>query len=201
MYVNVPSSSYQCSVTLQMRLSRVIHLSDHRQILRVFPHVSKYMGSPFNSICDVFSSYLLRLPLEELRKPPCRQIADMMWGLRKDNAWPHATFDQEGLDLAHKFFSCSSYLTLRLIGIQEINCYITTFNEFVNDLDPRVGAQLGTHFAKWILEKLIVEEIFGQNAHVELISRSVQIINFLSQHQCLSMEQLDCIWNAAQVIH
>lgn len=123
----------------------------------------------------------------------------MMWGLRKDTAWPHAAFDHEGLNLAHKFFSCSSYLALRLIGIQEINSYILMFNDAAGEIDPRLSMQLGNHFANWILEKHIVEEVFGQNAHVELISRSVQIINFLSQHQCLSVEQLDCIWNAAQV--
>ena len=69
----------------------------------------------------------------------------------------------------------------------------------MQELEPRVAMQVGAHMARWILEKRIVEEIFGQNAHVELISRSFHVINFLSNHQALSAEHVDCIWNAAQV--
>lgn len=108
-------------------------------------------------------------------------------------------FDVEGLNLAHKFFACSSFLALRLVGINEFNQYVTGFNELIAELEHRVARQIGGHLANWILERRIVEDIFGQNAHVELISRSVPILNFLSTHLCLTLEHIDCIWNAAQV--
>ncbi|OQV12153.1 Ubiquitin carboxyl-terminal hydrolase 34 [Hypsibius exemplaris] len=144
-------------------------------------------------------NYLLSLPMEEFRKPYCRTIADLMWQMRRDPTWPHSTFDLEGLNLAHKFFTCSSHLTLRLVGIDEMNQCIHLFHNMLTQLDQRLAAQLGSHMANWILEKRIVEEVFGQNAHVEIIGRSVKVIDFLSTHQCLSVAQLDCIWNAAQM--
>lgn len=144
-------------------------------------------------------NYLLKLSIDEFRKPPCKDIAGMMWTMRREHGWPAQIVDTEGLNLAYKFFSCSSHLTLRLVGLTEISTYIGSFHEFMQELEPRLALQLGAHLARWILEKRIVEEIFGQNAHVELISRSFHIINFLSAHQMLSLEHVDSIWNAAQV--
>lgn len=143
---------------------------------------------------------MLRLPIEEFRKPYCRTMAELMWNMRKEQSWPNQTPDMEGLNLAYKFFNCSSHLTLRLVGISELNTYINTFHDaYSSDHEPRLAAEMGIYFAQWILDQRIVEEIFGQNAHVELISRSTRIIEFLSQNQCLSLHHVDCIWNAAQM--
>ena len=47
-------------------------------------------------------------------------MTDLMWTAVKDPVDGHYSFDKEGLDLAFKYFTCST-LTIRLAGITQIN--------------------------------------------------------------------------------
>jgi ubiquitin carboxyl-terminal hydrolase 34 len=51
-------------------------------------------------------------------------MTDLMWAAVKEPLETHFTFDKEGLDLAFKYFTCST-LTIRLAGIAQINVRFT----------------------------------------------------------------------------
>ncbi len=51
-------------------------------------------------------------------------MMDLMWAAVKEPIETHVTFDREGLDLAFKYFTCST-LTIRLTGISQINVRTT----------------------------------------------------------------------------
>lgn len=47
-------------------------------------------------------------------------MTELMWAAVKEPLETHFQFDKEGLDLAFKYFTCST-LTIRLAGIAQIN--------------------------------------------------------------------------------
>jgi len=49
-----------------------------------------------------------------------RNMTDLMWAAVKEPLETHFTFDRDGLDLAFKYFTCST-LTIRLAGIAQLN--------------------------------------------------------------------------------
>ena len=49
-----------------------------------------------------------------------RNMTDLMWAAIKEPIETQLIFDKEGLDLAFKYFTCST-LTIRLTGVTQIN--------------------------------------------------------------------------------
>lgn len=68
--------------------------------------------------------YMCRLSDKDLRLAATRNMTDIMWAAVKEPIDGHYSFDKEGLDLAFKYFMCST-LTIRLAGITQINVSIT----------------------------------------------------------------------------
>lgn len=64
--------------------------------------------------------YMCKLSDKDLRMAGTRNMTDLMWAAVKEPLDTHFTFDKEGLDLAFKYFTCST-LTIRLAGITQIN--------------------------------------------------------------------------------
>ena len=64
--------------------------------------------------------YMCRLSDQDLRIAATRNMTELMWAALKEPVEGHYTFDKEGLDLALKYFMCST-LTIRLAGITQIN--------------------------------------------------------------------------------
>lgn len=63
---------------------------------------------------------MCKLSDQDLRLAGNRNMTDLMWAAVKEPLETHFTFDKEGLDLAFKYFTCST-LTIRLAGIAQIN--------------------------------------------------------------------------------
>ena len=63
--------------------------------------------------------YMCKLSDKDLRMADTRNMTDLMWAAVKEPLDTHFTYD-EGLDLAFKYFTCST-LTIRLAGIAQIN--------------------------------------------------------------------------------
>ncbi|XP_033733471.1 ubiquitin carboxyl-terminal hydrolase 34-like [Pecten maximus] len=72
--------------------------------------------------------YMCKLSDKDLRMAGNRNMTDLMWAAVKEPLEAHFTFDKEGLDLAFKYFTCST-LTIRLAGIAQINNQINLYNE------------------------------------------------------------------------
>ncbi|CAG2161635.1 unnamed protein product [Oppiella nova] len=112
------------------------------------------------------------------------------------------SLDSEGLALALKHFT-SSTLTMRLTGITQINNYITIYSELCHSDTTGVLAakadSMGVELAKWVMEKRIIEHVFGPNSHVEVIKQSHIVLNFVASQ--ITVEHIDVIWSASQMKH
>ena len=67
-----------------------------------------------------YCRYMCRLSDQDLRLAGLRNMTDLMMAAVKDPIETHLSFDQEVLDLAFKYFTCTT-LTIRLAGITQIN--------------------------------------------------------------------------------
>lgn len=65
-------------------------------------------------------NYMCQLSDQELRVAASHNMMDLLWSAVKEPLESHMSFDEEGLKLAFKYFSCST-LTIRLTGISQIN--------------------------------------------------------------------------------
>ena len=74
----------------------------------------------FHVILANLFRYMCRLSDQDLRMAGTRNMMDLMWAAVKEPIETHISFDREGLNLAFKYFTCST-LTIRLTGITQIN--------------------------------------------------------------------------------
>ena len=63
---------------------------------------------------------MCKLSDKDLRMAGNRNMTDLMWAAVKEPLETHFNFDKDGLELAFKYFTCST-LTIRLAGIAQIN--------------------------------------------------------------------------------
>ncbi|KAL4238015.1 Ubiquitin carboxyl-terminal hydrolase 34 [Mactra antiquata] len=144
--------------------------------------------------------YMCKLSDKDLRMAGNRNMTDLMWAAVKEPLETHFIFDKDGLELAFKYFTCST-LTIRLAGIAQLNNQITLYNESCNNETLMDAEREGRQLADWLIESKIIEHIFGPNLHVELIKQSQIILNFLAVEGRITSEHVDCIWAAAQLKH
>ncbi|XP_041355094.1 ubiquitin carboxyl-terminal hydrolase 34-like isoform X3 [Gigantopelta aegis] len=142
--------------------------------------------------------YMCNLSDKDLRMAGSRSMTDLMWAAVKEPLDTHFTFDREGLELAFKYFTCST-LTIRLAGIAQLNNQITLYNESCNNETLVDAEKVGNEIAQWLIDKKIIEHIFGPNLHAELIKQNQMILNFLAVENRITNEHLDCIWAASQL--
>ncbi|VDI08025.1 ubiquitin carboxyl-terminal hydrolase 34 [Mytilus galloprovincialis] len=142
--------------------------------------------------------YMCKLSDQDLRLAGNRNMTDLMWAAVKEPLETHFTFDKEGLDLAFKYFTCST-LTIRLAGIAQINSQINLYNESCNNETLLDAERVGHQLAQWLIDNKIIEHIFGPNLHVELIKQSQMILNLLAMENKITNEHIDCIWAASQI--
>lgn len=144
--------------------------------------------------------YMCKLSDKDLRMAGNRNMTDLMWAAVKEPLEAHFTFDKEGLDLAFKYFTCST-LTIRLAGIAQINNQINLYNESCNNETLLDADRVGHHLSQWLLDNKIIEHIFGPNLHVELIKQSQLILNLLAMEGKITSEHIDCVWASSQLKH
>jgi len=46
----------------------------------------------------------------------------------------------------------------------------------------------------WILSQKLIETVFGENTHLEIVKRSGCILKFLAKMSSLPLEAIDLIW-------
>jgi hypothetical protein len=59
----------------------------------------------------------------------------------------------------------------------------------------------GDYLAKWILEQKVMEAILNENAHSELVRRSVHILIFLAKKKMLNTSMLELLWKCQHDKH
>lgn len=56
------------------------------------------------------------------------------------------------------------------------------------------------YMVQWLLDNKVVEQIFGNTAHTQIIKRSGPILRFLASHNALLEKILDIVWQCATVL-
>jgi ubiquitin C-terminal hydrolase len=97
----------------------------------------------------------------------------------------------------------SSILTTRLRGVCRINRLIDYANDLCHSFSEFGSKERYQECLEelrdWILEKKIIEHIFGPNCHVEIIKQSHTILSFVAHS--LDDEHVNVIWSASLLKH
>ncbi|XP_059475180.1 ubiquitin carboxyl-terminal hydrolase 34 [Neocloeon triangulifer] len=141
--------------------------------------------------------FLCRLPDRELRLPPAKALAELVWALSSPPSAP-PQLDRDGLELAFKYFS-SSTLTMRLAGLAHLNLHLNLCTELAGA--DAAADHCARALADWLVERDVVAHIFGPNLHVEVIKQSQLVLSFLAMEGRLTNEHVDTVWAAAQQKH
>jgi ubiquitin carboxyl-terminal hydrolase 9/24 len=117
-------------------------------------------------------------------------------------------------------FLRSTYLEKKLKGLQEIKSMISSIEAAQNIAQQRLRLQNNPQYAgrmnmdfdminlkekppkyitaeslkDWILSQKVLEIVFGENTHVEIVKRSSCILKFLAKQGSLPPESVDLLW-------
>lgn len=99
----------------------------------------------------------------------------------------------------------SFYLEKRLKGVNELKEYIERLDPNLEYKYRETNKQL-KYFTKEILLQIIldnqiIEFILGENFHIEVFKRSLNIMSFLSVSGKLSKDHLEALWNVSEEKH
>ena len=56
-------------------------------------------------------------------------------------------------------------------------------------------------YTRYLQKAAVIETLFGEGLHVQLLRRSTSLLRCMAQQQCLSTQQLDCMWAATRGKH
>lgn len=111
------------------------------------------------------------------------------------------------LDTVLKCFR-SPFLEKRLTGLNDIKDVISIVSRSVNKQDNNQNSNMielywvnPEFFVKWIKENKILEQLYGENLHGELVKRSIDIPRFLALMKELDRGYLDLMWDASKEKH
>ncbi|ELU04220.1 hypothetical protein CAPTEDRAFT_219867 [Capitella teleta] len=149
--------------------------------------------------------YMCQLSDQELRIAASHNMMDLLWTAVKEPLESHMSFDEEGLKLAFKYFTCST-LTIRLTGVSQINNQISLYNDLASneslvETERWVSGSIGNQLADWLTKHKIIEHIFGPNLHVEIIKQCQIILTLLASEGRITNEHINIMWAAGQLKH
>lgn len=175
----------------------------------------------FEEIYNQVFNYILGLSDEELKNEDRRTITEISFCIYEiikliypDKA--NEIVDNFNLEIALKCLK-SPYLEKRLTGLNDIKEFIasvtrkeewlrrqTDYKSNENNNQMIEENQLfalrsfnSKSLIEWIKNQRILEQLYGENVHTELIKRSSDIPKFLAVVRELDRKYLDLIWNAS----
>lgn len=164
---------------------------------------------------------VLSLTDEELKNEDKKTISDISRNLEGlvRAAFPNRpceAIDRFNLDVALKCFR-SPYLEKRLAGLNDIKEFISNVRKDEYGQKVRQGTGFAMMpsmlhkndissidaptLAQWLRTNNILEQLYGENMHPELVRRCVDIPRFLSSEGLLEDKDLDLIWEASEGKH
>lgn len=109
-----------------------------------------------------------------------------------------AYYDLSGDSMGKELYCAKVQLDLLLIFLQSpyIDKKLTALNEIKKMFDKRTKNKdvPGKILAKWLSECNVIEYIYKEAKHPELISRSAELINILASNERLEIGTLELIW-------
>ncbi len=181
------------SIFTQESFWHCISFTQVREILE-----SNFLRQYVDVLVDLVPSRVLSLTDEELKNEDKKTITDIskiLEGLVRV-AFPNRssdTIDKFNLDVALKCFR-SPYLEKRLAGLNDIKEFILysrkdDYNQKMRQQQYGMSANVhkgdvpcieSTALAQWLRANNILEQLYGQNMHPELVRRCVEIPKFLA---------------------
>jgi len=105
--------------------------------------------------------------------------------------------------LSLKFIRSTS-LEKRLNGLAEIRRLIDeSRSDYENYYESTAKKKIteASNLAKWIIEQKVLESIYDENAHAQIIRRSSHILIFLLKQKLITNDILDLMWNCQKNKH
>jgi hypothetical protein len=180
---------------------------------------ASFLQQHVENLLELVPVRVLSLTDEELKNEDKKTISDISRNLEGlvRAAFPNRpceTIDRFNLDVALKCFR-SPYLEKRLAGLNDIKELIgnvrkdeygqkvrqgsfTMMPSMVHKNDSSIDSPA---LAQWLRTNNILEQLYGENMHPELVRRCVDIPRFLSSEGMLEDKHLDLIWEASEGKH
>jgi ubiquitin carboxyl-terminal hydrolase 34 len=201
--------------------SRKLPLGIARGLLRIVARAREHCNPRWMEkysvpILQYMSDYLLNLTDEDLKNEDKKAVSDIlryMEGLSlHDGSATREQLEQLRLEVDFKFLKCP-YLEKRIQGLNDIRDTINAViakkevlrhpmyspNSLSYDPDPvAIDAQM---MISWLKSKGIVEYLYGENLHSELIKRSSDILKFIAVEDEMTKEYIDLLWQASLTKH
>lgn len=193
--------------SLQVLKSVVLLLTKIRDFL-----LKDYHQSYAEMLQDIVINRLGNLSEDDIRLEERNITHDIILGLENfchvdDSDEVYGTGDLFSLKLSVALqFLKSRYLEKKITGLTDIKSYLTTQHKFSDDLHPKllsddnsdasveeIGQQ---NMLQWVQRNKLIDYLFGDNSHPELMKRSKEIIYFLAVEGKLTAKDVDMIWES-----
>jgi hypothetical protein len=134
---------------------------------------------------------------QKIRQLPPTQVKDL--NEEEIVSVVKAYYEQSGDLMGKELYCAKIQLELLLVFLQSpyIDKKLTALNEIKKMFDKRTKNKEvpGKTLAKWLSECNVIEYIYKEAKHPELISRSADLINILAANDKLEVETLELIWD------
>ena len=157
---------------------------NHEDVIEFIQTVNAFLYEENSGIC------------QKIRQLPPSQVKDL--NEEEIVTVVKAYYDQSGDSMGKELYSAKTQLELLLIFLQSpyIDKKLTALNEIKKMFDKRTKNKEvpGKTLAKWLSECNVIEYIYKEAKHPELISRSADLINILAANDRLEAGTLELIW-------
>jgi ubiquitin carboxyl-terminal hydrolase 9/24 len=163
---------------------------------------SRYMSKPlaadlYDALMLSVSTRLATLTAKDINDMDREQASKMFCNVAKliehSTISPQKFIEEAELTLSLKFFQ-SPYLEKRIRGLNDIKDTAKLASHKAQH--SKAGA-----LAAWVVEARLIDAIFGENPHIELVKRACDLLSLLAQHSLLTVNHLDMIWGCSQAKH
>jgi len=157
-----------------------------------------FIQSSVSEMCG----YFLRLTSEEMKTVEKKHILDVIQWMKgmlirqygKSSKIPYIVMEKYQLNLAFQWLQLP-FIQKRVAGLTEINEYC---QYLINPNQSRDIKYIDSDYViQWIKEKKLIEYIFGDTGHPELIKRCRPILRFLAFRDEITEAHLDLMWAAS----
>ncbi|KAF2075266.1 hypothetical protein CYY_003442 [Polysphondylium violaceum] len=113
----------------------------------------------------------------------------------------HEMIQHSNLQVYLKCFKSPS-LEKRNAGLNDIIRFCRHDNHgFMLRNQPSFNYFPPNKISEWIKENQVIETLYGETMHIQLIQKCTDILKFLAEHSAFERKYLDLIWNAAEGKH
>jgi ubiquitin carboxyl-terminal hydrolase 9/24 len=175
------------------------------------PEPNAYMAKPLanelhEALMQCVTTRLASLTAKEIKDMDREQASLMLANVSSQVAGqsvdfnPHKFVEDGELSLSLKFFQ-SPYLEKRIRGLNDLKDMVERVKPGKAAGSRQARYLTGSTLAEWILEVRLIETIFGENPHIELVKRASEFLGLLAQFGRLTNEHLEMIWSSNQGKH